>query len=82
MTALAAQCRYADCRHEDEPGCAVREAVERGGLPAARLASYLKLRRESEFNALSALDRRRKDKAFGRVMQTLKKSLRQSNKRG
>lgn len=82
VAALAAQCRYADCRHGDEPGCAVREAVERGELPAARLASYLKLRRESEFNALSALDRRRKDKAFGRVMQTLKKSLRQGDKRG
>jgi len=36
-------CRFRDCAHRDEPGCAVRAAVESGTLPAARLASYHKL---------------------------------------
>jgi ribosome biogenesis GTPase len=40
-------CRFADCRHLDEPGCAVRAAVESGALPADRLASYHKLAREA-----------------------------------
>jgi ribosome biogenesis GTPase len=43
---LAAQCRFNDCRHETEPGCAVREALETGGLDPERLASYRKLERE------------------------------------
>jgi len=51
---LSVGCRFADCRHEDEPGCAVRDAVEDGRLAADRVESYLGLRREAE-----AADRRR-----------------------
>ena len=47
IEALAAQCRFRDCRHDNEPGCAVRAAVERGDLNADRFASYVKLRRPS-----------------------------------
>jgi ribosome biogenesis GTPase len=46
---LAPQCRYRDCRHESEPGCGVRGAVEEGILDGARLASFLKLRSEQAF---------------------------------
>lgn len=45
---LAAECRFADCRHEQEPGCAVRAAVEAGHLTARRLDNYLQLRAELE----------------------------------
>jgi ribosome biogenesis GTPase len=43
---LAAQCKFRDCTHRSEPGCAVRIAVEAGELDSARLANYLKLRDE------------------------------------
>jgi ribosome biogenesis GTPase len=43
---LAAGCRFSDCAHETEPGCAVQEALGSGTLDAARWASYLKLERE------------------------------------
>jgi ribosome biogenesis GTPase / thiamine phosphate phosphatase len=43
---LAAACRFGDCRHEQEPGCAVREALDAGLLPPRRLASWRKLQRE------------------------------------
>jgi ribosome biogenesis GTPase len=46
ITALAGQCRFADCTHTGEPGCAVRAAIDRGALPEGRLTSFLKLRRE------------------------------------
>jgi ribosome biogenesis GTPase / thiamine phosphate phosphatase len=46
IAALAAECRFADCRHESEPGCAVRAAVDAGRLDAERFRSYLALRRE------------------------------------
>jgi ribosome biogenesis GTPase len=47
VAALAAGCRFRDCRHVDEPGCAVREAVEEGRLDPERLESYLKLDAEA-----------------------------------
>ncbi len=46
VVALAADCRFRDCAHADEPGCAVRAAVERGALEPARLESWRKLGRE------------------------------------
>jgi ribosome biogenesis GTPase / thiamine phosphate phosphatase len=49
---LAGSCRFHDCAHEDEPGCAVRSAAESGTLPAERLASYHKLRREAQVAAM------------------------------
>lgn len=45
---LAERCRFRDCRHENEPGCAVRAAVEAGELSEARWASYCDLKRETE----------------------------------
>lgn len=46
IAALALDCRYADCLHLKEAGCAVREAAASGRLPAGRYESYLKLRKE------------------------------------
>lgn len=46
IEALAGQCRFRDCRHVNEPGCAVRAAIESGALDPARYANYLKLRDE------------------------------------
>ncbi len=46
---LAFQCRFTDCRHDSEPGCAVKEAIEEGELDSKRFRSYLKLRKEFAF---------------------------------
>ncbi len=46
LAELAARCRFGDCRHDGEPGCAIAEALADGSLPARRLASWRKLRRE------------------------------------
>ncbi len=43
---LAAQCQFSDCRHQTEPRCAVRQAMETGALDAARFENYLKMQRE------------------------------------
>ena len=51
---LAGRCRFRDCRHANEPGCAVRDGVE-----ADRLRNYLKLLREARRDTLTALDRQR-----------------------
>jgi len=54
VATLAGQCRFRDCRHADEPGCAVRE-----GMDADRLRNYHKLLREARRDTLTALDRQR-----------------------
>jgi len=46
---LAAGCRFSDCRHDQEPGCSVRDAVDRGLLPQERLDNYLRLTKELAF---------------------------------
>ncbi|MFC0712576.1 ribosome small subunit-dependent GTPase A [Cellulomonas biazotea] len=48
---LARACRFADCRHEGEPDCAVRAALESGDLPARRLESFRRLEREAAYQA-------------------------------
>ena len=48
VAALAPGCRFSDCRHEGEPGCAVEAAVAEGRVPEERLLAYRKLRREAE----------------------------------
>ena len=73
ISLLARACRYPDCRHDSEPGCEVRAAIERHELTEEHLQNYQKLRKESEFYDLSLIDRRKKDKAFGRHMHTYKK---------
>src|SRR4029450_14085139 len=46
VEAFAERCRFRDCKHEGEPGCAVAAAIASGGLRAERFASYRKLLRE------------------------------------
>jgi ribosome biogenesis GTPase len=48
---LAAACRFADCAHVGEPGCAVQASIDAGDLSAARIASWHKLQRELAFQA-------------------------------
>lgn len=48
------RCRFSDCTHQNEPGCAVREAVEQGILSKERMERYLKLVKETHFNARRA----------------------------
>jgi ribosome biogenesis GTPase len=68
---LAEGCRYRDCRHEEEPGCAVLAAVESGDLAEDRYASYLKLTREITFHEFqvdefSRLGKKQSQKQFSR----------------
>jgi ribosome biogenesis GTPase len=51
VTTLMAQCRFSDCTHTTEPGCAVQDALNTGTLNAARLRAYDKLQREQAFEA-------------------------------
>lgn len=60
IEALAAQCRFSDCRHGQEPGCAVRAAIEAGTLARERWENYLKLKAEREVQAATLEARARR----------------------
>jgi ribosome biogenesis GTPase len=73
IEALASECRFSDCRHRDEPRCAVKAAVEEGRLSAARLASYLKLQDELGYLARqqderAQLEEKRRSKIMGKAL--------------
>lgn len=78
ITEFATRCRYRDCSHRGESGCAVIAAVEAGELGRELLDGFLKLRDESEFNDMSYAEKRRKDRDFGRFIKSAKKGLRGS----
>jgi ribosome biogenesis GTPase len=74
IAALAKACRFSDCRHETEPGCAVRAAIESGTLDAARFERYGKLAREDRRNSEALHERRARDRAFGRMTRAIMKA--------
>ena len=72
---LSMDCRFANCTHTQEPGCAVLTAVENGDLSKGRYQSYLKLKEETEYHDLTYVEKREKDKAFGRFVKSAKKQI-------
>jgi ribosome biogenesis GTPase len=70
---LAQSCKFADCKHEQEPGCMVRKAIEDGNLDPRRLESYRKLLKEQAFNTASLAERRAKDRQFGKHVKSVMK---------
>jgi ribosome biogenesis GTPase len=75
IAGLAAMCRYSDCTHTREEGCAVLAALREGTLDAGRYENYVKMNKESAFNEMSYLEKRQKDKDFGKMINTIKKQL-------
>lgn len=76
IDALAATCRFRDCQHEKEPGCAVRAAVDAGTLEPARLASWAKLGGEiarAGESALARRERKQHDAAMARALRDVLK---------
>ena len=72
---LSMACRFADCSHTRESGCAVLAAIAKGELSRERYEGYLKLSKESEFHELTYLGKRKKDRAFGRFIKTARKDM-------
>lgn len=62
---VAGDCRYRDCRHENEAGCAVKEAVQNGQISQQRIESFKKMRRELEYQARKEAQKERKRQSGG-----------------
>ncbi|MBN2781022.1 MAG: ribosome small subunit-dependent GTPase A [Candidatus Marinimicrobia bacterium] len=70
---LAERCRFSDCTHTSEPGCAVIAAAETGGLSPDKLENYLRLKRESDLFRMEDHDRRKKEKNFTKIVREYKR---------
>jgi len=68
----AESCRFKDCEHTNEPGCAVLEAVRSGALDRKVYDSYLKLRREAWHFSTSEHEKRKRDKSFTKLVDEVK----------
>ena len=81
---LAKSCRFNDCTHQNEPGCAVREAIEKGILSAERLGSYQKLQTEMKYQGLNSrqLEHEKINRMFGSMggMKQAMASFKEKNK--
>jgi ribosome biogenesis GTPase len=69
---LSKDCKFADCSHQSEPGCAVLAAVGSGDLSESKYDNYLKLKKESEYYAMTKLEKRVKDRSFGKMVKVYK----------
>lgn len=72
---LSQNCKFKDCTHTNEAGCSVLEAVEKGEIDGASYENYLKMEREKAFFESSVVERRKKDKDFGKMLKNYKKDM-------
>jgi ribosome biogenesis GTPase len=70
---FAESCRFKDCKHTNEPGCAVLEAISNGILDQKVYESYLKLRREVQHFSTSEYEKRKKEKSLSKLIEEVKK---------
>ena len=67
------QCRFKDCTHTHENGCAILNALKKGSVSQDRYDSFIKLKKESAYQQMSYLEKRRRDKAFGKMVKSVQK---------
>ena len=71
---LSHQCKFTNCSHTNEKGCAILAAITTGDLSEQRYQNYLKMKREADFNKMSYSEKRKKDKKFGKLIKSTLKN--------
>jgi ribosome biogenesis GTPase len=68
---LTLNCKFSNCTHTNEKGCAILSAIENGALTEKRYKNYIKMKAESAFNGMSYFEKRQKDKSFGKLIKSV-----------
>jgi ribosome biogenesis GTPase len=76
IVALVGQCRFSDCKHDSEPGCAIQGAFEREEIDPDRLARWRKLAAEERFNASTLAERKAAKKSFQKMINAIQQKSR------
>ena len=72
---LSKKCKFKNCTHTNEAGCAVLEAIKNGEIVKSAYENYLKIEKEKTYFESSIIDRRKKDKDFGKMVKNYKKDI-------
>ena len=72
---LSKNCKFKDCTHTNEIGCSILEAVENGEIDKSSYDNYLKMEKEKTHFESSVVERRKKDKEFGKMVKNFKKNM-------
>jgi ribosome biogenesis GTPase len=78
IVSLASKCKYSDCSHISEPGCAVLKALNSGKLDESRYSNYIGLKKETKYHEMGLLEKRGKNRQFGKFLKKAKKELKDS----
>ena len=78
ITVLAEYCKFVDCTHTNEPGCQVLGAMKSGKLDAEKYSNFINLKKEAEYYEMTELDKREKDRQFGKIIKTYKKQFKRN----
>ncbi len=70
---LSKNCKFNNCTHTDEPGCAILEALESGNIDNKEFENFKKLMRESQHFQASIAEKRKRDKEFGKMCKDIMK---------
>lgn len=76
----AKECQFKDCTHTHEKGCAVKQAIESGQIDEKRYNNYLKIQKESAYYEMSYLEKRQRDKEFGKMVKRITKDIKKRKK--
>jgi ribosome biogenesis GTPase len=76
---IATRCKFHDCKHINEEGCAVIEAFNKGEINGESLENFRKLQREQERFMITAAEKHKKERQFGRIMKDYKKIMKKNN---
>ncbi len=77
---LAKQCRFSDCQHQGEPGCAIKLAIEQGDLDTRRLENYFKLMKEQARNTATLAQQRANNKQLSKLYRSVQSENRARKK--
>ncbi len=75
ITALAEKCKFVDCTHIQEPGCEVLAALAGGKLDADKYSNYINLKKEAKYYEMTKLEKREKDRQFGKFIKKAKEQI-------
>ena len=75
ITDLAQKCKFADCTHVNEPGCAVLAALKAGFLDTDKYSNYINLKKQARYYEMNELEKREKDRKFGKFVKKAKQQV-------
>lgn len=76
---LSLKCKYTDCKHIDETGCAVIEAINNGSIDKDSFDNFVKIQNEQKRFQTTIVEKHKRDKAFGKIMKNYKKDIKKNN---